>query len=246
MQNLSEVYKDGILSKVAKVGYIKVTEDDINKINELTLEKVEESDVFIFKATMADNMQDDRNNYPFTFKALQDLKKLYKGKTVLFDHERKSTNQIARIYDTEIIINNSAKNEIGEPRTELIAKIYMIKTSTNADLIAEIKGGIKKEVSTSCTVNSLVCNICNVDNLVKPCTHYPGRQYTLKDGKSKMCNFQICGCSEAYELSFVAVPAQPRAGVHKNFNEKKELEIKSRLNLAFVFLEKNQEELNNE
>ena len=37
--------------------------------------------------------------------------------------------------------------EADEPLIKLIAHCYMVKTDTNADLIAEIKAGIKKEVS---------------------------------------------------------------------------------------------------
>src|SRR3712207_6853667 len=42
--------------------------------------------------SIADNEQDDRNHMPFDLKALQDMAKLYPGKTVIKDHEdRKST-----------------------------------------------------------------------------------------------------------------------------------------------------------
>ena len=93
----------GVICKVASVSPLEVTEADLKKINKYTLSPVSAEDVFIFKATIADNEQDDRNFMPFNLKALQDLKKLYPGKTMLKDHARRADNQIARIYDTELV-----------------------------------------------------------------------------------------------------------------------------------------------
>ena len=66
----------------------------------------------------------------------------------------------------------------------------------------------------------MVCNICGVDNMKDYCRHWPGREYDVADasGKSakRKCKMLLHGAKEAYELSFVAVPAQPRAGTHKS------------------------------
>lgn len=210
----------GVICKVASVQPLEVTAEDLKKINKYTLSPVSAEDVFIFKATMADNEQDDRNDMPFNLKALQDLKKLYPGKTMLKDHSRRADNQIARIYDTELVQDAGKQTELGELHTELVAKIYMIKTDSNKDLIAEIMGGIKKEVSTSCVPEKMICSICGTDNMKDYCRHWPGNEYTVEDGtakgKKRRCKMLLSGAKEAYELSFVAVPAQPRAGTHKS------------------------------
>lgn len=210
----------GVICKVASVSPLECTAEDLKKINKYTLSPVSAEDVFIFKATIADNEQDDRNGMPFNLKALQDLKKLYPGKTMLKDHARRADNQIARIYDTELIQNANKQTELGELYTELIAKIYMIKTDSNKDLISEIVGGIKKEVSTSTVPEKMICNICGVDNMKDYCRHWPGREYDITDAAGKIskkrCRMLLHGAKEAYELSFVAVPAQPRAGTHKS------------------------------
>ena len=136
------------------------------------------------------------------------------------DHSRKASNQIARIFDTELIQSANKTTELGELFTELIAKIYMIKTESNKDLISEIVGGIKKEVSTSTVPGKMICSICGTDNMKSYCRHYPGYEYDVYDesGKStkQRCKMLLHGAKEAYELSFVAVPAQPRAGTHKS------------------------------
>lgn len=218
----------GVISKVASVSPLEVTDADLKKINKYTLSPMTAEDVFIFKATISDNEQDDRNFMPFNLKALQDLKKLYPGKTMLKDHRRRADNQIARIFDTELVQDANKQTELGELHTELNAKIYMIKTDSNKDLIAEIKGGIKKEVSTSTVPEKMVCNICGTDNMKDYCRHWPGLEYDVADatGKSskKRCKMLLHGAKEAYELSFVAVPAQPRAGTHKSIGFTKPIE----------------------
>lgn len=225
----------GVVCKIASVQPLEVTDEDLKKINKYTLSPVSAEDVFIFKATMADNEQDDRNYMPFDLKALQALKKLYPGKTMLKDHSRSADNQIARIYDTELVQNANKQTDLGELHTELVAKIYMIKTDSNKDLISEIIGGIKKEVSTSCTPEKMICNICNTDNMKKYCRHWPGVEYTVENGSpegtKKRCKMLLSGATEAYELSFVAVPAQPRAGTHKSIGFAKPVAEETELKL---------------
>lgn len=219
----------GVICKIANVSPLEVTSGDLAKINKYTLSKVSAEDVFTFKASVADNEQDDRNYMPFNLKALQDLKKLYPGKTMLKDHYRRADNQIARIYDTELISDASKQTELGEIHTELVVKIYMIKTESNKDLISEIVGGIKKEVSTSTTPEKMICNICGTDNMKEYCMHWPGREYLVEDGSKngskKRCKMLLSGAKDAYELSFVAVPAQPRAGTHKSIGFTKPVNV---------------------
>lgn len=209
----------GVITKTATISPLEATEDDLKKINKYTLSPLTADEVFVFKATIADNEQDDRNFMPFNEKAIRNMAKLYPGKTMLMDHNRKASNQIARIFDTEII-QTEKRTELGELHTELSAKMYMVKTRSNEDLIMEIKAGIKKEVSTGTVPEKMVCSICGTDNMQKYCRHYPGYEYTIEDGtakgKKRRCKMLLDGVKEAYELSFVAIPAQPRAGTHKS------------------------------
>lgn len=205
--------------------------------------------MFTFKLVMGDNEVDDRNFEPFNLNALKDLQKLYIGKTMIKDHHRTADNQIARVYDTELVQDGSKLTKAGEIYTKLIAKCYMLKTEKNADLIAEIKAGIKKEVSTSCKAKHAYCSICGEDNMKHYCSHYWGREYETVNGK-QICYFTLDGAKEAYEVSFVAVPAQPRAGTTKNYGgtepkaqenklNNKEAEIKLKFDeiASFLFIE---------
>ncbi len=211
MENMPE----GMVFKAAEVSASAVTEDDLRKINKLTLAPLTADDVFVFKAVLGDNETDDRNYEPFNLAALKDLKHLYIGKTVIKDHMRRADNQVARIYDTELV-SEAKTTAAGEAYVQLVAKCYMVKTSRNADLIKEIQGGIKKEVSTGMSPKRAICNICGMDNAKTYCPHYPGREYDHAEGK-KVCLITLDGAKDAYELSLVAVPAQRRAGVSKHY-----------------------------
>lgn len=225
-RNFGEGVAKGVINKSASVENQEVTDQDLAKINEFTLSPLTADEVFTFKIVMGDNEIDDRNYEPFNLNALKDLKKLYIGKTVIKDHSRSANNQIARIYDTELVQDDSNKlTGAGEILTKLIAKCYMVKTSSNADLIQEIKAGIKKEVSTGCKPKHAYCSICGVDNTKDYCSHWWGKEYDTVNGK-KTCYFVLDGAKDAYEVSFVAVPAQRRAGTTKNYCEDKTKEQK--------------------
>ena len=84
----------------------------------------------------------------------------------------------------------------------------MLRGGENDALIAQIEGGIKKEVSVGCSVERCVCSICGED--INTCAHKKGEVYG-----GKVCCAELVNAQDAYEWSFVAVPAQPRAGVLK-------------------------------
>ena len=86
----------------------------------------------------------------------------------------------------------------------------LFRSEKNSDLIREIEAGIKKEVSIGCGVSRRVCSVCGGEQ----CGHQRGRRY---DGK--LCYFTLQNPTDAYEWSFVAVPAQRKAGVMKAYGQ---------------------------
>lgn len=204
----------GMIEKAAHLEPQEVTEAELKAINKLALVPLTADQVFTFKAVLCDN-ELDRTYERFSLKALQDLKKLFLGKTVIKDHRRSADNQVARIYATELVQSDKA-TQSGELYTQLVARCYMVRTAGNADLIAEIQGGIKKEGSVGCAVTSSICSICGTDNAKTYCPHWPGRSYG-KEGGAQVCTFTLSGARDAYEFSLVAVPAQRAAGVSKSY-----------------------------
>lgn len=185
---------------------------DLEAINRLGRGSLTAEEVYPFALRLCDN-QTDRDDEYFDRRGLEKLAELFVGKTGIFDHSWSARDQTARIYRTEIVEEPGAVSEAGEPGCYLKGYAYMLRTEENAALIAEIEGGIKKEVSVSCAVRRCVCSICGNDiNDRGLCSHVKGRVY-----EGKRCIVRLEEPTDAFEWSFVAVPAQRKAGVVKGF-----------------------------
>lgn len=228
-----------MIKKSARVEKAAISDDDLNLINQFTLKELTAEEVFTFKLAICDN-QVDRDFEKFSDSTLIGLAELFKGKTIISDHKASSENQCARIYNTEVVKSGDV--------SQLVAYCYTARTDSNKDFIADVEAGIKKEVSVGCAVDKVVCSICGVDNKKSYCEHIGGREY----GTQK-CYFILDGAKDAYEVSFVAVPAQKNAGVIKSYGEKpyeeteksttdeieSEIDCDLQLTDAFLFTEKN-------
>lgn len=196
--------------------------DALKEINKFSRRELKEDEVYIFDLVLCDN-DIDRDMERFSDNALKQLRQLFIGKTGIFDHDPKSSGQTARIFTTELITDENRKTKYGESYTYLKACAYMVKTAANEDLIREIDGGIKKEVSISCSAGRQLCSVCGTDRRLKACPHIKGKSY-----KGKEAYIILDDITDAYEWSFVAVPAQINAGVTKRFGGQDEDErIKS-------------------
>ena len=155
--------------------------------------------VYVFSLRLCDD-QVDRDMERFDTDALSGLAKLFIGKTGIVDHQWSAANQVARIFAAEVI---------REDRVSYIkAWAYIRRGGANEEVIADIEAGIKKEVSVGCAMGRAVCSVCG--NEYGSCGHRKGEHY---DGQ--LCVAILKEPMDAYEFSFVAVPAQPNAGVLK-------------------------------
>ncbi len=134
----------------------------------------------------------------------------------------RSEDQTARIFYCYTETDASKTTSYGEKYTALKAEAYMVRTESNADLIKEIDAGIKKEVSVGCAAKKTVCSICGKNMKAHECAHIKGKSY-----KGKLCYGILTDISDAYEWSFVAVPAQRNAGVTKSFSIKEAVKLNS-------------------
>jgi len=190
---------------------------DIGLINEYAVKELTPDEVFCFSLILCDN-EVDRDNERFTTASLDKLAPLFLGKSVLFDHRWSAEKQVARLYRTFVEELNGEKTVLGEPKKVLRGSAYMLSTEENADLIAAVEGGIKKEVSVGCQMGACTCSICGekfsynwqTGKYLCGKDHFKGDTY---DGK--MCVGDLVDPKDAYEVSFVAVPAQRGAGVTK-------------------------------
>ena len=180
---------------------------DIALINQHSVKELTPEEVYCFAVKLCDN-EVDRDFERFDKATLGALAKLFLGKTGIFDHSWSAKGQIARLYKAEVV-QGDGKTQAGDQYYYLRGYAYMMRTEENANLIAEIEAGIKKEVSVGCAVSRTVCSICGAKK--GDCRHEKGQRY-----EGKLCFFTLKDPVDAYEWSFVAVPAQPAAGVTKS------------------------------
>ena len=190
------------------------TDEDMTLINKYSLRELGKDEVYCFSVILCDN-DIDRDFECFDEDSLKTLEKLFVGKTGILNHSMKSEDQSCRTYKTQLIRDNTRKTLTGEPYMYLKAWCYTVRSDKNESLIKDIESGIKKEVSISCASQRKVCSICNSEK----CNHISGKIY----GDS-YCHKTIKDITDAYEWSFVAVPAQRNAGVTKSFKKEKSME----------------------
>ena len=196
-------------TKILKNEGFAVTAEDMEKINLYTRRKLTPDEVYVFSVVLCDN-DVDRDYERFTVEALFEMEKLFVGKTGICDHNPKAENQTARIFECRVEAIEGRKTLTGDEYFRLTARAYMPRTKENADMISRIDAGICKEVSVGCCAQRNVCSLCSKERGERACMHIPGEVY---DGK--LCYRELSMISDAYEWSFVAVPAQREAGVIK-------------------------------
>lgn len=185
--------------KSAASAAVSEPDTDMALINAQALKELTPEEVYVFKVLACDDLV-DRDLERFPLKTLEKLAPMFVGRTVIADHVWSYLNQQARIYKTEVV-------DLGD-RHALQCHCYMLRTDATKDAIVAIDGGILREVSVGCSIGRVQCGICGGD--AGNCQHIKGAQY---DGQ--ICHYDLVDPLDAYELSFVAVPAQPGAGVTK-------------------------------
>lgn len=193
---MSEIFK------AARAGRQAVDAAELVLINKQALRDLTAEEVFAFRLAACDN-QVDRDNERFTDATLEGLAAKFVGRTVLMDHNWSAANQTARVYAAGVETHGEVK--------QLVLRCYMPRTDKTADTVTAIESGILRECSVGCSVKRVTCSICGADQTKTYCDHRPGREY---DGKT--CVMELDGAGDAYEVSLVAVPAQPEAGVIKS------------------------------
>lgn len=185
-----------------------VTSEDLELINKFTLKELKAEDVYVFNTILCNN-DVDRDFEKFSVASLNKMAELFVGKTGISDHSWSSEEQKCRIFKTWVEAQDGQTTVDGEQLYCLKARAYMLNSDSNRELIANIDAGIKKEVSVACSMSNSVYSICGSESY---CEHAAGKEY---DGK--LCSRILENPKDAYEFSFVAVPAQRGAGVTKSF-----------------------------
>ena len=179
----------------------------LEAINALAKARLNGEQVYVFSVRLCDD-QVDRDGERFDTAALPVLAKLFVGKTGIVDHQWSADKQVARIFETQVVQEKGV--------SYIKAWAYIRRGGANEETIADIEAGIKKEVSVGCAMGRAVCSVCGSE--YGTCGHLKGESY---DGA--VCCVILQEPVDAYEFSFVAVPAQKEAGVLKGFGRGKRL-----------------------
>lgn len=175
------------------------TQAQLDAINAQAKAQLTAEQVYVFSLRLCDD-QVDRDGERFDTAALPVLAKMFIGKTGIVDHRWSSDSQVARIFETQVVREDSV--------SYIKAWAYIRRGGNAEETIADIEAGIKKEISVGCAMGRSVCSVCGGEYGV--CGHQKGEVY---DGQ--VCCAILKEPMDAYEFSFVAVPAQREAGVLK-------------------------------
>ena len=181
------------------VGSGMPTAVQLEAINAQAKAQLTEKQVYVFSLRLCDD-QVDRDGERFDTAALGGLAKLFIGKTGIVDHCWSAEKQVARIFEIQVVKEEHA--------SFIKAWAYIRRGGSNEEIIADIEAGIKKEVSVGCAMGRCICSVCGSE--YGSCGHLKGESY---DGQ--VCCAILQEPVDAYEFSFVAVPAQRDAGVLK-------------------------------
>ena len=171
----------------------------LERINALAKARLNGEQVYVFSLRLCDD-QVDRDGERFDTAALPALAKLFVGKTGVVDHKWSAEKQVARIFETQVVQEQGV--------SYIKAWAYIRRGGANDEIIADIEAGIKKEVSVGCAMGRIVCSVCGSE--YGTCGHLKGESY-----EGVVCCAILQEPLDAYEFSFVAVPAQREAGVLK-------------------------------
>lgn len=147
----------------------------MEKINLYTRRAYKPEEVYTFSVVLCDN-EVDRDGECFTKETLEELAKLFVGKTGILDHEPTSKNQTARVFDAAVKEIPGKVTSLKEPYAQLTARAYVPRNDGTKAFIESIESGIRKEVSVGCAVKKRVCSVCGAES----CVHVPGKTYNGK------------------------------------------------------------------
>ena len=191
----------------------EVSDEDLELINKHTLITLNKEDVYTFKVQICDN-DVDRVGDKMTDDFIKQVAEHITGVTGLKDHDWNVENQLARLYDAEVVTDDTNVTVLGEPRKYVLGKAYTL--SKNKDFIDNINAGLLKETSISFNSNNDTCSICGEpmvkdDNDIGHCSnkHIAGHYYD-----NKLCYNKLNELVDILEWSLVAVPCQRKAGIN--------------------------------
>lgn len=187
-------------------------DERLAKINSQVITPLSAEEVFMFDVVLCDNAI-DRVGDKLTINFLNALAEKSKSLIGLKDHAWSSDNQLCRLYDTEVVVDESRKTENDEPYAYVLGHAYTLRAFD--DLVKRIESGLLKECSISFKSTGDKCSICGAETskneeglAVCSIGHVATGEY---DGQ--VCFNIVDNCEDVFEWSLVAVPCQRNAAI---------------------------------
>ena len=205
------IKEDGSAQSSADLTFIKrsqeykASDEDLLKINKLSLIPLKAEDVYVFELQSADD-QVDRSYEHFSTKALKSMAELAVKNKIPFitegdhDHQHRQKNVYGVVFDAQV---KSGK---------LLYKTYIPNIPRNKNVLDAILTGLYSKLSVGFRMNpykDFICDSCNKSLYSESCPHFPGGV----DEKGKLVTATIKDVTDNFEISGVAVPCQTEAHI---------------------------------
>jgi hypothetical protein len=164
----------------------------LDQISKLALEPVEEKDIYVGRARIANDLY-DRSLERFPPAVLEVFARTLVGKPVLVGHD-KNMPAVGGWF--------AASLEKDGSDTHLVGDFYL---DAQAEITRRVKLGIAKAISIGATGVSRVCDLCGKSYLSGDCSHQVGQAY---DGVTCRLSFVASDRAEALEASLVGLGCQ--------------------------------------
>lgn len=184
------------------------TPEELALINKYTNVDFTKEEVMVFSLVSADQNV-DRAGDQFTSKGLKDMADMSPDKPYLMNHDWEIGSVMGKIFDAKVA------------NKQLQQKVYVPIRENTKDFIQGMLDGLYNKVSVGFAMNpkDYVCSSCQKSLYSMECSHYPGG----KDKEGKPIIGIIRGVKDYFEISNVAVPCQPAAGIRRSLEQSEEV-----------------------
>lgn len=184
------------------------TPEELALINKYTNVDFTKEEVMVFSLVSADQNV-DRAGDQFTSKGLKDMADMSPDKPYLMNHDWEIGSVMGKIFDAKVA------------NKQLQQKVYVPIRENTKEFIQGMLDGLYNKVSVGFAMNpkDYVCSSCQKSLYSMECSHYPGG----KDKEGKPIIGIIRGVKDYFEISNVAVPCQPAAGIRRSLEQSEEV-----------------------
>jgi len=169
------------------------TDEIMEAVNRFALRPLGPEEVAVFTLELCNNRV-DRHWSVFPLEELEKINRLVPGKPLLERHDVKGSLPRGTFFRSRL-------HRGPEGYVAVRPDVYVLRTDENAELIANIEGGVYRSTSIGFSFRKPECSICGED--IRRCDHVPGERY----GK-EVCYYLMRDVVDVHEGSLVSAGSQ--------------------------------------